>query len=226
MSDSVRIVKAHCNACRGERNHSVVAERKQEDDDENSDGSYGFWECTIYEMLQCCGCENITLRSSYTCAGSGNEVMVSYYPPAITRHKPEWLSGSSAQSFRWHHSELNSLLDEVYAALHAGSNRLAIMGARTLIDMVMLDKIGDQGTFDDKLKTMETTGYLSRTNREFLKQAINAGSAAAHRGHQPDDQDVNRVMDIVENFIQAVYFLETAAVKLQQNTPPRSPKAQ
>ena len=38
-------------------------------------------------------------------------------------------------------------LDEVYAALHAGSYCLAMMGARALIDVALVSKVGDQGTF-------------------------------------------------------------------------------
>lgn len=159
MTDSTRIVKAHCNARRGERNHSVVAVRTQQDHEESPDGSLAYWESTNYEMLQCCGCENVTLRSTYTAADCGDDPTVNYFPPAVARHTPAWMSGKIGFSFKLQHDELASLLREVYAALHAGSNRLAMMGARTLIDMVMLDKIGDQGSFDDKLMKMETSGY-------------------------------------------------------------------
>jgi hypothetical protein len=173
-------------------------------------------------MLECCGCEKIALRSTYRWDNCP-DATITYFPSPVTRHAPTWLSGPAKFQFRWDNTDLTSLFDEVYAALQAGSNRLAMMGARTLIDMVMLDKIGDAGSFDEKLSTMERTGYLSRTNREFLKQAINAGSAAAHRGHRPNDDDVNRVMDILENFVQAVYVLAPATDALRRSTPLRRP---
>lgn len=220
MTDSTEIVQAHCNQCLRETRQLVVAAKVQSYDDQTPDGEVLYSETTRYEMLECCGCENITLRS--ICRSCGEpDTNIAYFPPAVTRATPAWLSDFN---FSLGHHELSSLFREVYAALHAGSNRLAIMGARALIDMVMLDKIGDRGSFNQKLQTMEKNGHISRTNRTYLDAAINAGHAAAHRGHRPDDKDVNRVMDIVENLVQAVYVLAPAADILRQNTPARPPK--
>ena len=154
MTDSARIVKAHCNRCLGETRHSVVAAKKQEYNEETPDGGRGYWEITLYEMLECCGCENITLRSVHERAGDF-DATITYFPPAVTRPTPAWLSSSLRHRER---RRLCSLLREVYAALHAGSNSLAMMGARAIIDIVMLDKVGDQGAFSAKLEKMQTEG--------------------------------------------------------------------
>ena len=220
MFDSPIVVKAHCNTCRGEKNQNLIASQKQRHDELNEHGDLEYWETTLYEMLQCRGCDNVTLRSTFCVCDNTNSELVSYFPPAVTRNAPDWFD----LSFRIRHPDLSSLFGEVYAALHAGSNRLAMMGARTVIDMVILDQIGDVGSFKEKLTKMEAEGYLSRKNREFVWQATDAGSASAHRGYRPVDADVNRVMDIVENFVQAVYVLPRAADTLQKNTPERAPR--
>jgi hypothetical protein len=46
------------------------------------------------------------------------------------------------------------------------------------------DKVGDVGTFEQKLKALEDDGYVSKRNREVLDAALDAGNATAHRGHQ------------------------------------------
>jgi len=74
-------------------------------------------------------------------------------------------------------------MTEIYAALHADSRSLALMGARTLVDMAILDKIGDAGSFQKKLELMEQKGFVARENRQFLSAALDAGNAAAHRGY-------------------------------------------
>lgn len=51
-------------------------------------------------------------------------------------------------------------MDEVYIALHSDSRRLAILGARTLLDMVALDKVGDCGTFEEKLNALSDKGLI------------------------------------------------------------------
>jgi len=99
-----------------------------------------------------------------------------------------------------------------------------MMGARTLIDMLMVEKVGDVGTFDAKLKQLEGMGVISSRNREVLSAALDVGNAAIHRGHTPDPDDVNAVIDIVENLLQAVYVLPGMAQRLRTNTPRRPKK--
>jgi hypothetical protein len=62
---------------------------------------------------------------------------------------------------------------------------------------------------------------LSRTNTTFLDAALDAGSASIHRGHRPDAQQLNTVMDIVENLLQSLFVLEKATRHLRQATPVR-----
>jgi hypothetical protein len=115
-------------------------------------------------------------------------------------------------------------MDEVYRSLDADNSRLPMMGARTLVDMLMVDKVGDIGTFDEKLKKLEGMGVISPDNREVLSAALDVGHAAAHRGHAPNFDDVNAVMDIVENLLHAVYVLPDVAKGLKQTTPARPAK--
>ena len=89
------------------------------------------------------------------------------------------------------------------------------------MDMTILDKVGDVGTFGQKLQTLESEGYIGRRNREVLSAALDAGNAAAHRGHEHNVEEVNHVIDIVENLLQAVYVLEHTAATLKKATPPR-----
>jgi hypothetical protein len=99
------------------------------------------------------------------------------------------------------------------------------MGARTVVDMLLMDKVGDLGTFSEKLTQLEGDGFVGRKNREFLGAALDAGNAAAHRGYQPKKEHLDHVMDIVENVLQAVYILEEAADELKKSTPARKHKA-
>ena len=114
-----------------------------------------------------------------------------------------------------------SLLNEVYSALHADSRRLATMGARTLLDMVILDQVGDVGSFKEKLDAIQTKGLVGSQQREFLEAALNTGNAAAHRGHRPAADDLNIVIDIVESVVAQVYVLPGAANQLKKSTPAR-----
>ena len=113
---------------------------------------------------------------------------------------------------------------EVYTALHADGRSLAMMGARALLDIVILEKVGDIGTFAHKLSALEKEGYVSSKNRETLEAALDVGNAAAHRGFRPRAEHVQGVMDIIENLIQST-LLHSVAGALRKATPQRKPKA-
>ena len=93
------------------------------------------------------------------------------------------------------------------------------MGARTLVDMLMLEEVGDAGTFREKLKALLDRGIISERGTEVMEVALDAGSAAAHRGYNPDAEILSAVMDIVENVLQATYHLKRLALTVKRSTP-------
>lgn len=202
----------HCNKCSHKTKHELLIKRSQpgsEPYDEEFDISW----CTTWWVFECCGCGNVTLKRTFWFSEwNPGELEVEYYPPQVSRRTPEW---ADKLSF-----EVSSLLEEIYTALHADSRRLALMGARTIVDMFMLEKIGDIGGFAQKLNELEKQGYISTRNKKILEAALNAGSAAAHRGYDPGIKEVNHVIDIVENLLQTD-VLETAANHLSTKTPKR-----
>ena len=82
----------------------------------------------------------------------------------------------------------------------------------------MVKKVGDLGSFESKLKALEAAGRLSARQTKLLEAALDAGSAAAHRGHLPTVGDLGAVMDIVENLVH-LDVLDPAAEKLRRTTP-------
>jgi hypothetical protein len=141
---------------------------------------------------------------------------IRYFPPAIVRDPPPWRFKLPL--------EMRGLLEEIYRSLDAESLRLPMMGARTLVDMMIVDKIGDIGDFKGKLKELEKEGFVSARNREALNVAIEVGNAAAHRGHAAAESEVKAVMDIVETMLQAIYVFPELAQDVKVNTPPRPPR--
>jgi hypothetical protein len=141
---------------------------------------------------------------------------VRYFPPAVVRDLPRWRFKLPL--------EMRELLEEIYRSLDAENLRLPMMGARTLVDMMIVKKIGDVGRFKDKLKELEDEGFVNSRNREVLDAVLEMGHAAAHRGHAPTKSEVEQVMDIVENMLQAVYVFPELAQNLKKTTPARTPR--
>ena len=209
-SKNASVERVHCNNRRTETDHRIVKTTSSSGETPAED----YWR-TTFDMLECCGCHEVVLRRRFDFSADP-EPDVRYFPPPVSRHPPRW-------RYRLP-SDLRAVFDEVYLSLDANTRCLPIIGARTLLDMLMVQKVGDVGNFKQKLKKLQAGGFVSADNVEILDAALDAGNAAAHRGHAPNVSDVNTVMDIVENLLQAVYVLPDMAQRLKKATPPRPGK--
>ena len=207
-----KTTRIFCNQCGHETKHLLIATRQQHGSEPFEDGYEISWD-TIYDIFECCGCEDVTLRrKNYFSEWDPGDVEITYYPPRIGRRLPPWKKELS--------EEIGQLLGEVYAALQADSRRLAIMGTRALIDIVILNEVGDVGTFAQKLEKLQMDGFISVKNREVLDAALDVGHAASHRGYQPESKHLHQVIDIVENLLQATILQKTVG-GLRDSTPKR-----
>lgn len=168
-----------------------------------------------YELLECRGCHHHRLRTKFEPNGSDDTTTL-YYPPALARRPPPWRVDLPARMLE--------LLEEIYIAMHNDARRLVLMGTRTLVDMLILDQVGDVGSFKQKLVALKDKGVITQQSSEVLEAALDAGSAAAHRGHRPTSEQMNTVIDIVEHLLEATYHLGRVAARLRLVTPPRPPR--
>lgn len=208
------VVTSPCNSCGHPTDHLVVAVRHLQAWFEREALEGGAPPNLEYEyaMLECGGCQSISLRVDELLDGA--LFSTTFYPPRVQRKKPAWSSDLPIQ--------LQSLMTEVYAALADDSRKLAVLGARTILDIVMTQKVGRLRTFQSRLKALEAKGLIGRANREILRAALEARSAAAQRAYAPSSDIVNEVMDIIENLLQAVYIFPESLRKIKRSTPRRA----
>lgn len=212
-----RILRSSCSDCAKETDHKLLHEtffdHVEKDEYEHT------W-TTTHRMLECCGCHSVSLVRILS-STAYDDIEVQQYPPAVSRRKPTWANDPQSDI----PADIDSLMDEVYAALHAGSLRLAAMGTRTLVDLLMTDLVKDIGGFGAKLNALVADDFITKRQRDTLEAALDAGSAAAHRGHRPSTHDLNLVMDIVEGIISQTYVHPDAGSRLKGATPPRRKKS-
>lgn len=200
----------HCNTCLGNKKHDVRFECKDSESDV-VEGHYQITWTTTTSVLECRGCGTLSLSKAIYCDEDGSTTTV-VYPPPISRQKPAWHNDLP--------EEYKGLLAELYTALHADSRALALMGARALIDIFIVKQIGDDGGFKAKLDKLQKEGFLSARDVVILDTAIDAGSAATHRGYSPSTESASCVLDIVENLLHKE-VLGQAAIRMKEETPPR-----
>lgn len=207
-----------CGECHKETLHDLLKEDRVVEETEVDHGvgeSDYIWEATKNEMFKCRGCNAVMLRRTWRFSESDFEE-VRYFPPPVARTKPRWFGEVPP--------EVRELLSEIYRCLDADTRALPMMGARAVLDRVITDTIGDAGSFKEKLERLVVERHISVKGGKMLNAALDAGSAAAHRGYAPKEEQVQAVMDIVEHLVQSTYILEEVANAIAKDTPQRPPR--
>lgn len=223
-NEETEVLWSHCNECGQETKHDVVhrADGHRTHTQFYGDGDRHSVDVgSVWKVLQCRGCEEVTLRRVDWC--SEDDPMdgpspATYFPPRVSRRTPAWARHNDLPP------EYVELLEETYTALHADSRRLAMMGARALIDAVIRRNAGEQQNFKHGLDALAAKNLLSEQDRGIIEAAIDLGHASAHRGHKPTPENLNVAIDIVERLIHAEILAEQAQ-ELKKSTPPRPSRA-
>jgi hypothetical protein len=216
-----KITQAHCNKCGHSTNHDIIGAEKQEDSEDEESGIN--W-CDLYEMLKCRGCDSVTMRHTF----GYEHTDVVYYPPAIPRRAPEWTNDILSRLFAANRSipaSVGALMREIYTAVQNDSRRLAAMGIRAALEQVMVDKVGNQGSFKANVDALQRAGYLSIRQAFDLNSILDAGHATIHRGWEPTNDDITTLLDITESIIESVYLHENRVRALDKNVPKRRPSS-
>jgi hypothetical protein len=219
-----KIIKVHCNKCGGERRHEIlhnenVTWNEVVDDHNTIDGG------DSYDLVKCCGCENVALRHQSWFSEESDEhgrpyVKTVMYPPESYRQEPRWMT-QLFFAMPIDNNFVGDFIKEIYVALRNKSLRLAVMGIRALLEQVMIDKVGDKGTFKKNLDAFERAGFVSNGQRAVLEPVLEAGHATMHRSFKPTTMDVGHLMDITESIIESIYINERRASELSKRVPPR-----
>lgn len=232
-------IKAFCGRCGGERNCEV----KGLHDDGGSEADGAFQWNTRWYLLVCRGCDFPFAQSVSTDSETYHDYFdhhgdhardhiatVETWPAKAKRHAPEWFEHHRVEGTRFSAMTLNAALSELYRALNADLMVLASIGIRTAFDAAS-EALGIEPglPFEAKLKSLVSQGKIRASEKETLSVLIDAGSAAAHRGWQPDAEQLEVQMDILEEFIFNSMVLparEKARAqkveKLKQAVPPKA----
>jgi hypothetical protein len=134
---------------------------------------------------------------------SSDEVHTTYYPPPISRQKPDWSLGIGL--FYAGTEKFEHLFEEIYTATQNNLPRLALMGIRALLEQVMILKVGDHRSFRENLKKFQEAGYISVMQFDALDRILDAGHAVIHRGYTPKGNDLNTALDVMEGILAAIF---------------------
>ncbi len=187
----------------------------------------------VHQLIECAGCGAISMAHRWFGEVSPNgppKPEDEYYPSPVSRRKPSWLPSWGLRLALWPeqgdttHLFLSELFDEIYQAVNAGQHRLATMGIRSLLETIMIAKIGDHGTFSKNLSAFRDQGYVSLLQYDAMNAVLDAGHAVTHRFFKPSETELNTALDIAEGIFAAIYVQSEQAQRLSDRVPPRRPQ--
>ena len=115
-----------------------------------------------------------------------------------------------------------ALILEIDIAMSNKLEALPTIGLRTLLETVMVEKIGDVRTFHEKVKCFTKEGYVTPKMADALSHVLDAGNASAHRAYFPSKEDLTTCVELVKHLMHGIYILNPKVAKVAENTPKRA----
>lgn len=203
-------IRSFCNGCQQKTRHDIVGNCSRER--REGDGQFPRIIDEHWQILQCCGCESIKVFVKEDSADFKSP-RETHYPARQIRQLPKWYAEMPPQC--------QDLLREVYMAMHTDCITLSAMGTRTLLDVMLLEMLGDIGGFEQKLREAVSKGIFTDVQKDTIYAAVDAGNAASHRGFKPTESQLSDVLDIVEHALMGHYVLAASSGRLKNEVPPR-----
>lgn len=214
------IIKTYCGNCQKETNQSVEYKNHEVEpleilakNDKNlkteSVWMVGF---NIWQISKCKGCEKLTFKHIIKTEPDKSKDIVFQFPKEYVRKPPEW--------YRKLPIKFLEILREVYFSINVGCFIVALIGIRTVLDIYIVDKVGDVGTFKQKLNRLVEKGFIASSKVKSLEAAIDAGNASAHRGYKPEKEILLKIMDIVDNLLESE-IIDRESELIKKKTPNR-----
>jgi hypothetical protein len=153
--------------------------------------------------------------SEIHCAEDWDDSYESWHPALVSRQRPDWFHKIPVNQAR--------VLNEIYGAHHANLNILVMMGLRTVFDQYLVEKVGDIGGFEQKLKALVDQKKISEVQKNTLQTAIFGGDASAHRSFVPSQDSINFAFELAELLLHQD-VLAAATPSVANEIPQRPPR--
>ena len=167
-----------------------------------------------WKIAKCNGCGSINAKVEIRHrANKVTEVFT--FPKTKADYCEPWIFGLDVKYIE--------IFSEIFNAISHESYTLATMGMRLVLDMFMDEKIGNSGTFKERLGKLKKKGFVSDSQIDLCNSIIETGNAASHRGYRPNLEQTKKLLSIVKS-IMKIEVLKGDAADLLKKVPSRKGK--
>jgi len=207
--------------------HEALLEHIEHSSQEERDET-GHWWSETWQILRCRGSRTVCVQVALLHSEERDEEtgeskpQCTTYPPPTYRNRPSW--ESEIEYLLGCPNHMRSLMKELYICLQNECPAAAVMIVRSILEVMMIQTVGDKGTFAANLTEFHKQEFISGRQRKMIESVLEAGHASMHRGFIPERKDLSTLVDILEGLIQVMFVHFPQAKKLQERIPKRKSK--
>jgi hypothetical protein len=195
--------KIHCNTCKRETNHELLATHNCDYDYEDG----GWYEKTRYGFWVCKGCDTASLEDRYTHSGmhdyDGNEIYdFTYFPERNSSYL------HIAKKFVHINKKLNAVYLEIIKAHNQGLEIISAIGIRALLEGICVEEgIDDNIAYglNKKIKKLQEKNNIPENIIDGLNSLKFIGDSAAHRLDSSNNNSIMLSIDLLEALLIHLY---------------------
>lgn len=223
-----KVLKILCQNCKIETNHLVLT-AIDTSGREDWDGDFFAWE-SIYQIIQCQGCEDISFRIESSNSEDyhpvyGQEISETIYP----RRMKETINAKTYLNLPYN---INRLYKETIDCYNNDVMVLSGAGVRALVEGICIDNkiIDGEVEFTDsagiikkqrrnnlqgKINGLFEKGILTKENTNILHEHRYLGNEAVHELSPPSKEELTLAINIIEHILDSIYEIPKKAFELR-----------
>ena len=200
MSDN-KIIKCFCSECEKETNHEILYEK-----DERYDCYDNEYE-VCYQVVRCCGCENISFRRVTVDLNNWIQDEMGYGEPS----KTEVVFPSMKKSYKrldkpfYLPEKVLLIYNETVSAIENNNYLLAAMGMRAIVEAVCKEKNVKGKNLEIQIENLKKMKLISESDCNLLHGVRFLGNEAVHEIESPRLYVIETTMKILEHLLLGVY---------------------
>lgn len=196
--------KYFCQACRGQRKHVVLFEKKTS----GSEDEYNFQWINRFRIIECAGCENISFVKMYGdnfMMREGQDGEMEYYEDNDVY--PYYLKqGEELSGIHQLPENIKSIYSETINALKVGSLLLTAAGFRAVIESTCNHLKIKQANLAERIDLLHSNGYLSKAESRRLHSIRFLGNSALHEIQTPKAEQLVILLGIVNHLLSNLFI--------------------
>jgi hypothetical protein len=199
--------KSFCNRCNQFTNHEIIAFTKYRNS--SNDGN-DFWVDYSYSLLQCSGCEDVSLKETSLFSEdayvddlenlSDSSHKVIFYPPRNQNRINKHISYYKLPPI------IRGIYEETINAYNSDLFILTAIGIRAIIESFCIDKSISKGSLPQKIQILNDKGFISKGQKVHLGEIKFLGDEGAHKLRAYSEGELSSAIILVTAVLESNYF--------------------